>query len=120
MRGLENTEYLTVIEDAPRKRQPNHPILFRGETDRVYINAAGIYEIVDPGLARRIRIQTAGAQSAVVWNPWVEKSKRLADFGDDEWPSMVCVETGNIAGNALRIPAGTTHRSQTVISLATL
>jgi len=120
VRGLENTEYLTVIEDAPRKRQPALPIRFQGETDRVYVNAGGTYEIVDPGLARRIRIETAGSKSAVVWNPWIEKSKRLADFDDDEWPSMVCVETGNIAENALDIPAGATHRSQTVISLVSL
>eukprot|EP01052_Picozoa_sp_SAG31_P043504 SAG31_NODE_7268_length_1737_cov_4.735043_2_plen_104_part_00 len=30
----------------------------------------------------------------VLWNPYVAKSKDMADFGDDEWRSMVCVEPG--------------------------
>lgn len=116
VRGLEATEYLTVIEDAPRKRQGDQPIRFRGETDRVYLNTQGAYDIVDPGWNRRIHIQATQARSAVVWNPWIEKSKRLADFDDNEWPNMVCVETGNIADNALQVSPGATHRSQTVIS----
>jgi glucose-6-phosphate 1-epimerase len=32
--------------------------------------------------------------SAVVWNPFIEKSKKMEDFGDDEYHDMVCVEPG--------------------------
>lgn len=120
VRGLEGGEYLTKIEDAPRKHQPAEPIRFQRETDRVYLNTKGAYTIVDPGLNRRIEIGTRGSQSAVVWNPWVEKSKTMADFGNEEWPQMVCVETGNLADNALIIAPGATHVTQTVIRLAAL
>jgi glucose-6-phosphate 1-epimerase len=44
--------------------------------------------------------------STVVWNPWIEKSKRMPDFGDDEWPHMVCVESGNVKGNAITLKPG--------------
>ena len=27
-----------------------------------------------------------------VWNPWVDKAKRMGDFGDDEYKRMLCVE----------------------------
>lgn len=32
--------------------------------------------------------------SAVVWNPYIEKSKNMQDFGDDEYHDMLCVEPG--------------------------
>ena len=28
----------------------------------------------------------------VVWNPWEENAAKMSDFGDDEFPRMVCVE----------------------------
>ena len=30
--------------------------------------------------------------STVVWNPWDKKSKAIADFGDDEYKRMLCVD----------------------------
>jgi glucose-6-phosphate 1-epimerase len=37
------------------------------------------------------------ACDVVVWNPWIEKSKKMADFGDDEYKKMICVEPGNVS-----------------------
>ena len=33
----------------------------------------------------------------VLWNPWVEKSKAMADFGGEEYKTMVCVEPGIVS-----------------------
>ena len=34
----------------------------------------------------------------VVWNPWIEKAKGMADFGPDEaYKNMICVEAGSLA-----------------------
>lgn len=30
----------------------------------------------------------------VVWNPWDVTSGTMSDFGEDEYPNMVCVEAG--------------------------
>ena len=30
-------------------------------------------------------------------NPWVEKSKKMTDFGDDEFKRMICIEPGNVS-----------------------
>jgi len=115
VQGLEKTEYVTRIEDLPRKRQGSEPIRFTGETDRVYVNTEAALTIVDPGLGRRIRIGKEGSRSTVIWNPWVNKSLTMNDFLPDEWPGMVCVETGNVGENSLQIPAGGRHLSRTVI-----
>lgn len=113
--GLENTEYLSKIEDLPRKREGNAPIRFTGETDRIYVNTSGPYSIVDSGLRRTIHIEKSGSQSAIVWNPWIEKGKSMVDFDDNEWPDLLCVETGNVSENRLSIPAGAVHRSTTTL-----
>jgi len=111
--GLEGKEYLTVIEDRPRKREGAAPIRFTGETDRIYLDAPGPCRIVDNN--RVIHIEKEGARSTVVWNPWIAKSKTLADFDADEWPRLLCVETGNIAENRLLIPPGSAHTSVTTL-----
>lgn len=37
--------------------------------------------------------------TAVVWNPWEKKSKAMADFGDDEYKKMICVDEAAIEKN---------------------
>lgn len=32
-----------------------------------------------------------------LWNPWIDKAKAMADFGDADWIHMMCVEAGNAA-----------------------
>ncbi len=115
VRGLEETEYVTLIEDLPRKRQGAGPIRFTGETDRVYVNTEAGLTIADPVLHRRIIIEKTGSRSTVVWNPWIAKSLTMADFVPDEWPGMVCAETGNIGENALEIPPGSRHVTRTIL-----
>ena len=65
-----------------------------------------IFQFVDPGLNRVIWIDKSGSESTVVWNPWIEKSRRMADFGDDEYHTMVCVETTNAAEDAVTLAPG--------------
>ena len=34
--------------------------------------------------------------TAVVWNPWVDKSRDTGDLGDEDYKEMVCVEAAAI------------------------
>jgi D-hexose-6-phosphate mutarotase len=70
---------------------------------------AVIGTVRDPLLGRQLVIAKDGSQATVVWNPWIAKAKAMADFGDDEWPGMVCVETVNALDHTLTIPAGGSH-----------
>lgn len=103
--GLSNSEFLdkltntSTMESAPELR-------ISSEVDRVYHDTTATVEIHDPGHNRTIRIGKSGSSSTVVWNPWIDKSIRMPDFGDEEYLRMVCVESGNIGPNKTILPAG--------------
>ena len=90
------------------------------EVDRVYFDTTAAVEIIDPGFQRTIRVEKSGSQSTVVWNPWIDKSQRMPDFGDDEYLQMVCVESGNVAKNQVTLPPGELAVLKVVLSSAEL
>jgi len=55
------------------------------------------------------RIKRQGSRSVVVWNPWVEKSKSLSNFNDDDYQQMLCLEAANAAEDARLLKAGHSH-----------
>lgn len=114
--GLEGREYIDKMDGGARKTQQG-PIGFTGETDRVYLNTADTVTIRDEGLGRAIAVSKEGSGSTVVWNPWIDKARRMPDYGDEEWPGMVCIETANAGENAIQLSPGMTHAMKAVIGL---
>lgn len=118
--GLENADYLDTVGGVERPmKQDGSPITFDAETDRTYASTSSV-RIVDPGLSRTITIDKAGSASTVVWNPWAAKARSMGDFGDDEWPGMLCVETANVEPNAVALEPGATHEMSAVIRVESL
>lgn len=62
-----------------------------------------------PGGLGQIVVAKTGSASTVVWNPWIDKARALADFGDEEWTGRVCVETANVLDDALALAPGASH-----------
>jgi len=116
VQGLAGTHYIDKVDGKKEKTQAGD-VDFTGETDRVYFDTLAPTTIEDPNLRRRIRITKEGSRDTVVWNPWIAKAKAMADFGDDEWPGMVCIETANAGPNAVELPAGQQHSMSAVISV---
>jgi len=109
IRGLEGVPYADKTAGMARQPGASEPIAIAGETDRVYLGATGTVTIEDPGWRRRIVVGKSGSSTTVVWNPWVAKARAMADFGDEEWPGMVCVETANAMDDAVTLGPGATH-----------
>ena len=106
--GLDGVRYydsLTGQEHAAHKGT----VHFHGETDRVYHDTGAECSVDDPDLGRQIVVAKRNSHSTVVWNPWIEKAKRMPDFGDDEYPQMLCVETANCRDATLTLPPGEVH-----------
>lgn len=120
IRGLQGATYLDQLADRAKCVEGETAIRFTGETDRVYLSTSPKKIVADPGLGREIVIETIGARSTVVWNPWVEKTDRMSDLEQDEWTRMVCVETGNIADDAVELAPGERWHLSTVVSPQTI
>lgn len=79
-----------------------------GETDRVFYTT-GEVRVQDPVLGRTLVVGKEGSATTVVWHPWREKAAGMADFGDDEWTGMVCVEAANVLDAAVTLEPGESH-----------
>lgn len=113
--GLERVGLVDKTAASARRPGVADPVVIRSETDRVYLGTAATVTVEDPGWDRRITVAKTGSASTVVWNPWIDKARALADFGDDEWTSMVCVETANALDDARTLGPGATHVLATTI-----
>jgi D-hexose-6-phosphate mutarotase len=104
--GLKGHDYLDQVANFASKRENEDAIRISSEVDRMYLNATGKVEIIDPRYGRKIIIEKSGSSSTVVWNPWIEKAQRMPDFGNEEYERMVCVESGNVGPNSLHLAPG--------------
>jgi glucose-6-phosphate 1-epimerase len=118
--GLEGAPYLDKVDAFARKRGEEGPIAITGETDRVYPGAGGTVTIVDPEWRRRVVVRKSSSATTVVWNPWVDKARAMADFGDDEWREMLCVESANTGDDRVTLAPGATHVLTTTVAVEEL
>jgi D-hexose-6-phosphate mutarotase len=116
VRGLKGLTYSDRAGGNALKVESAKAIHFHAETDRLYLDAPQTVIIEDGKLKRVIRVEKAGSDSTVVWNPWVAKSKAMPDFGDEEYHQMVCVESGNIGQNQVTLAPGAASTLKVVLS----
>lgn len=89
--------------------QDEERIIIDREVDRIYTPPASVNNVnvtISTGSDRSKVSMNAFAKmdgkdipvSCVVWNPFVDKAKAMADFGDDEYHEMICIEPGILSG----------------------
>ncbi len=107
--GLDGCSYLDQADaNGLTTKVQSGNVTFLAETDRIY-ESSGSVRVIDEALGRVLVIEKQNSASSVIWNPWADKAHRMADFGDDEWPSMVCVEGGNLRAGAVELVPGEQH-----------
>ncbi|CAN6811098.1 unnamed protein product, partial [Brassica oleracea] len=95
--GLETLDYLDNLMRRERFTEQADAITFDGEIDRVYLNTPTKIAIIDHERKRTIELRKEGMpNAAVVWNPWDKKAKSIADMGDEDYTTMLCVDSGAI------------------------
>ncbi len=86
-------------------------LIFSPPIDSVFLNHAKDIVIKDAGLLRDICIVgKEGSMSSVVWSPGSEIVKGFADIPNEQWASFLCVESGNVFSDVIRLKPRETHR----------
>jgi glucose-6-phosphate 1-epimerase len=106
--GLDQVSFLDNT-DANRVKTQSGDVVVTGPLDSAYLHTETPLQLTDPLLKRRIQVGKKNSLSTVVWNPWKEGAKSLADLGDDEWQQMVCIEASNILSCAVTLDPGEEH-----------
>lgn len=107
--GLHGCRYIETLEDW-QQRQQDGTLHFSGETDRIYLDTPAQLSILDRAWQRRIHLHSSGSNSAVLWNPWIDKAQRLSQFAADAWHGMLCIEHANVMDDIRVLAAGEQHQ----------
>lgn len=103
--ALDGCRYVDSL-DHWREHHQEGALRFTGETDRLYLHTPKRIELHDPAWGRRVCLESLGSRSAIVWNPWIDKARRLSQFADDAWQRMLCIETANVLDDVRELAAG--------------
>lgn len=114
--GFDGVSYFNKVGGANNTLLQQGPIKVDKEIDAVFLNCAGAAELEDHAGKRHIRIDKEGSNSAVVWNPWIERSKNLPGYEPTSYQTMVCIETCNALADGRDIAPGGTHALKANIS----
>ncbi|RMN45657.1 glucose-6-phosphate 1-epimerase [Pseudomonas syringae] len=106
--GLDGLRYIETLANWEEREQTGD-LTFTGETDRIYQDTPGVLSIIDPEWQRRIHIRSTGSKSAILWNPWIEKTGTFTDMAADGWQRMVCVETANVLDDVVTLAPDQMH-----------
>lgn len=94
--------------------QDGDEVVFNKETDRVYTQLGEVQQLNTPQGV--INVRRENSQSAVLWNPWIDKSQRLSRFNSDDYLTMVCHEAANVLEDKVTLAPNSSHTLTTVIS----
>lgn len=112
--GLGGLQYVDKTDKGATKVEQDEPKTVTKFTDSVYMNACKEHVITNTAGGKSLCITKDNFPDTVVWNPWEEKAKAMSDFGDDQYPNMVCVEAGYVSA-PFTLPAGQSFTaSQTI------
>ncbi|KAK2975257.1 hypothetical protein RJ640_028009, partial [Escallonia rubra] len=94
--GLETLDYFDNLMRRERYTEQADAITFDGEIDRVYLSTPTKIAIIDHEKKRTFVLRKEGMPDAAVWNPWDKKAKALPDLGDEDYKTMLCVDSAAI------------------------
>lgn len=101
MKNLESKTYVDKVRNATSHTEASNALPITEEVDRVYqdLNPGKPIVVSSASDGKPLfSITREALTDVVVWNPWIEKAKGMADFSpDDAYKNMICVEAGSVS-----------------------
>uniref|UniRef100_A0A182VNL7 Galactose mutarotase n=1 Tax=Anopheles merus TaxID=30066 RepID=A0A182VNL7_ANOME len=110
--GLHGCTFVDKTRDGAIYQEGRDAVTINEWTDRVYQHTPQEHIITNVVSGRKMRLQKYNFPDTVVWNPWMEKARECQDFGDDEYPNMICVEAGHVSTPVILLPGTAFEASQ--------
>lgn len=112
IKGLENRYYFDTLLD--QKHKESQSIVVDKEIDRVYVDTDDEVVLIDA--KRKIKLQTVGSASTVVWNPWIEKCAKMSYMSPHAYKEFICIESANAFDDFVMIKSKKSHTLELTIS----
>lgn len=114
IRGLEGCEFVDLLRQRKSDVERRREIAVDGPIDRVYRDSPQSVQVYSEGDGRTLLITKEGFSDTVVWNPWADGARAIADYKAEEYTRMVCVESGNVLTPVTLSPGGLYTSAQIV------
>ena len=101
--------YLDKLQNYMPQQQSS-AISINGEVDRVYQAPPEAIDLLDSGKGINTTIRSWGNNNLVIWNPGQQKAQLMADFDDDGYEQMICIEPANALDQSITLQPGECHR----------
>ncbi|WP_373002754.1 D-hexose-6-phosphate mutarotase [Sulfurimonas sp.] len=111
VKGLDKKPFLDALTNEQLTQSGD--VVFEEEVDRVYQEVNS--EILLTDKDRTIHINNEGSSSVVIWNPWIEKGKRMSAMRDEAYKDFVCIESANAFDDFRLVEPGKTHTLKATI-----
>jgi len=112
--GLSGLTFDDKLTDEGKQKEEREFVTIAKNVDRVYEKTPDQHVVQNAMNGRSLKIVKKNMPDTVVWNPWVEKAQAMADFGDTDYPEMICVEAGHVCNRIQLAPGEDYTGSQTV------
>jgi len=113
VKGLENKPCFNALTNETNIQ--NGEITFNQEFDKVFQKVDS--ELILQDREKTISINNEGSSSVVVWNPWIDKCKRMSAMKDDAYKEFVCIESANAFEDFIVLKSKQEHTLKATISL---
>ncbi|HEX6576168.1 MAG TPA: D-hexose-6-phosphate mutarotase [Gemmatimonadaceae bacterium] len=101
--GLYGSRYIDKTRGRLLVKDEEQALRISGETDRIYPGAP--WRLVLTDADTRVDISENGFRDVVVWNPWTEVTRGIADLHPHEYLKFICIEAA-IAAEPIVLPPG--------------
>ena len=110
--GLKGVAVEDFLNDNERSIEERERVVIDGAIDRVYTGSSQVVTVFDDSVPFKHTMVKEGFPDAVIWNPGPEGAKEIADMENQEYESMLCVESGCVVEPAIVAPGQTNVHAQ--------